>query len=93
MCIVYVGKFNEFYFWSDSDRADTFKGNGMRLISDFLIFYIILFFIGPLHNCESPFDFAIEFAVIFIFDNRLPAINDTGSRREILPYPFFQIFT
>ncbi len=74
MCIVYVGKINEFYFWSDSDRADTFKENGMRLISDFLIFYIILFFIGPLHNCESPFDFAIEFAVIFIIDNRIDSL-------------------
>jgi hypothetical protein len=60
------------------------KGHGMRRISDFSIFCIILSCIGPLHNCESPFDFAIEFAEIFIFDNRLPAINDTGNRQNIL---------
>ncbi len=45
---------------------------------------------GPSHNCKSPFDFAIEFAETFIFDNRLPAINDTGSRQEILRYPFLK---
>ncbi len=44
-------------------------------------FCIKRFGIGPLHYISSRSDFCFEFAEIFIFENRLPAITDTGSRR------------
>ncbi len=36
---------------------------------------------SPLHYLSSHSDFGFEFAEIFIFEKRLPAITDTGSRR------------
>ncbi len=39
------------------------------------------FGMGPLQYHSSHFYFGFEFAEIFIFEKRLPAINDTGSRR------------
>jgi hypothetical protein len=40
-----------------------------------------LFGIGPLQHHSSRSDFGIEFEEIFVFEKRLLAINDTGSRR------------
>ncbi len=39
------------------------------------------FLMSPLHCLSSRSDFGFEFAEIFVFKKRLPAISDTGSRR------------
>ncbi len=39
------------------------------------------FLMSPLHYLSSRSDFGFEFAEIFIFEKRLPAITDTGIRR------------
>ncbi len=39
------------------------------------------FLMSPLHYLLSRSDFGFEFAEIFVFEKRLPAITDTGSRR------------
>ncbi len=39
------------------------------------------FLMSPLHYLSSRSDFGFEFAKIYIFEKRLPAITDTGSRR------------
>jgi hypothetical protein len=39
------------------------------------------FLMSPLHYLSGPSNFGFEFAEIFIFKKRLPAINDTGCRR------------
>ncbi len=39
------------------------------------------FFMSPLHYLSSRSDFGFKFAEIFVFEKRLPAIADTGSRR------------
>ncbi len=36
---------------------------------------------SPLHYLSGRSDFGFEFAEIFVFEKRLPAITDTGSRR------------
>ncbi len=51
----------------------------------FSIFCINRFGIG-----SSLFDFGVKFADIFVIENRLTAKKDTGSRQEILTFPFFQ---
>ncbi len=39
------------------------------------------FLMSPLHFLSGRSDFGFEFVEIFIFEKRLPAITDTGSRR------------
>jgi hypothetical protein len=39
------------------------------------------FLTSPLHYLSGRSDFGFEFAEIFVFEKRLPAITDTGSRR------------
>ncbi len=39
------------------------------------------FLTSPLHYLSGRFDFGFKFAEIFVFEKRLPAISDTGSRR------------
>ncbi len=39
------------------------------------------FLMSPLHYLSSRSDFCFEFAEIFVFEKRLSAITDTGSRR------------
>ncbi len=39
------------------------------------------FLISPLHYLSGRSDFGSEFAEIFVFEKRLPAITDTGSQR------------
>jgi hypothetical protein len=39
------------------------------------------FLMSPLHYLLGRSDFGLEFAEIFIFEKRLPAITNTGSRR------------
>ncbi len=39
------------------------------------------FLMSPLHYLSSRSDFGFEFAEIFIFEKRLPAITDMGSPR------------
>ncbi len=50
------------------------KGHGNE--ADFLGFLM-----SPLHYLSGRSNFGFEFAEIFIFEKRLPAITDTGSRR------------
>ena len=38
------------------------------------------FLMSPLHYLSSRSDFGFEFADIFVFEKRLPAITDTGCR-------------
>jgi hypothetical protein len=40
-----------------------------------------LFGMGPSHYYSSRSDFGFEFIEIFVFEKRLPAINNAGSRR------------
>jgi hypothetical protein len=47
----------------------------------FQCFCINRFGMGPLQYHSSRSDFGFEFVEIFVFEKRLPAINDTGSRR------------
>ncbi len=44
-------------------------------------FYRNWFLMSPLHYLSSRSDFCFEFAEIFIFEKRLAAITDRGSRR------------
>ncbi len=44
-------------------------------------FCINRFGIGPLHYISSRSDFGFEYAEIFVFEKRLSAITDTGSRQ------------
>jgi hypothetical protein len=39
------------------------------------------FLMSPLHHLSGRSDFGFEFAEIFVFEKRLPAITDKGSRR------------
>jgi hypothetical protein len=39
------------------------------------------FLMSPLHYLSGRSDFSFEFAEIFVFEKRLPAITDTESRR------------
>jgi hypothetical protein len=39
------------------------------------------FLMSPLHHLLSLSDFGFDFAEIFVFEKRLPAINDKGSCR------------
>jgi hypothetical protein len=43
-----------------------------------------LFLMSPLHYLSSRSNFGFEFAEIFVFEKRLPAITNTGSRRLCL---------
>ncbi len=47
----------------------------------FRFFCINWFGIGSLQILSSRSDFGFDFAMIFVIENRLPVINDTGSRR------------
>ncbi len=44
-----------------------------------------LFLMSLVHYLSSRSDFGFEFAEIFVFEKRFPAITDTGSRRLRAP--------
>ncbi len=56
------------------------------MFAHFLMYYRDMvcrnwFLMSPLHYLSGRSNFGFEFAEIFVFEKRLPAITDTGSRR------------
>jgi hypothetical protein len=55
-------------------------------------FFINRFGGGPLHYISSRSDFGFEFAVIFVFEKRLPVSVSRGVDKIALSIHFFQTF-
>ena len=91
-CSVYTFPFNHHVRFFDfiQARFDSFRPLDcytFLILSNYSIIHgsMVLRFYSlqnlPLHYYSSCSDFGFEFVEIFLFEKRLPAINDAGSRR------------
>jgi hypothetical protein len=72
----------DYFLWSIRERGSTLKTwREMAMNRFFRCFCINRFGMGTLQYNSSRSDFDFEFVEIFVFEKRLPAINNTGSRR------------